>query len=841
MSPTHPSTKLSSSIYPPGEYRVIRKRNRIPVSCAPCRNRKLKCNRSVPCENCVKRNDVPSCTYAQPKNRKKPASVQGSPPTIDGMQDRIDRLENLVLSLMVNGTQSVGTAAAQAMVSGGSASSASRQDTHELDLGDEMDETEDESDTEQVTKSFGIMKVDAMTQKSYYVSEGHWTMILADIAEVRQYFLAHKKVYEEQVDKLEKMKAESNEQDLSGPSLLFGAVKPPSATEILSSFPSRYTADMLITRYFQYYSLFTNCIHSPSFQKEYERHWEDPTKTSIVWIGMVFAMFRLAMISYHDESDEPRPEFRSKSLRIAASYRNSMVQCLILADYTKPHRYLIETLILHLHGESTQEKESEVSVWVLIGVIVRLAMQMGYHRDSKMFPNISPFQGEIRRRLWTFIRQADLLFSFQIGLPSMIRGADYDIELPRNLYDADFDQDSVEIPPERPLDEPTPVSFLIVMARLVGVFGQVLENTQGITRTPSYEEVMELDHALREARDRVPEHMAVRPLEGSNDSMYAIKLKFLIASTYHKAQCVLHRRYMHRGRENSRYAYSRRTCIASALELLRYQRLLYSATKLNDRFRNSKGYATTGNTYGFLMASSILSVDVYQMVRINASDPSSNDISALDTEEYQETLAILQQSMEIWNEGKDHSLDAFKATGLLDVLLSNIFRAQKERRQQRRQQHEEGQNKNAAIKGGLAAGGVPVDQTDEKQNAAVTLGLLSGGVNEMGASPSQFAADPMMKYENVGGVGVISQGGMMEPQRLPMLSNGMGMNFGTGMFGQMAPMQPFDLDWQTWDSYVQAAAADPNMQSWPIFDFQAFSPGPIQLSPPSSQQDQQFP
>ena len=126
---------------------------------------------------------------------------------------------------------------------------------------------------------------------------------------------------------------------------------------------------------------------------------------------MLFAMMRLAMLSYHREGDEP-PEFRGKSLDMAGTFRNLMAQCLTLADYTKPYPYLIESLIFHLHGDYCQSKEADVSVWVLVGVITRLAMRMGYHRDSKMFPNITPFQGEMRRRVWAFVRQADLLFSF---------------------------------------------------------------------------------------------------------------------------------------------------------------------------------------------------------------------------------------------------------------------------------------------------------------------------------------------------------------------------------------------------------------------------------------------
>ena len=242
---------------------------------------------------------------------------------------------------------------------------------------------------------------------------------------------------------------------------------------------------------------------------------------------MVFAMMRLSMLSYHRDRDEP-PEFRGKSLDMAKTFRHSMAQCLIFDDFTKPHRYLLETLVLHLQGEYSRSNDSEVSIWILSGMIVRLGMRMGYHRDCKIFPNISTFQGEMRRRVWTWVRHADLLFSFQLGLPSIIRSGDSDTEFPRNLYDEDFDEDSTELPPERPLSEPTPVSYIIVHAHLSTVFSQVLELSQKAKGT-SYDEVMEMDSALRQARDTIPEWLRVKPMsECENDSTSLIINRFAV-------------------------------------------------------------------------------------------------------------------------------------------------------------------------------------------------------------------------------------------------------------------------------------------------------------------------
>ncbi|KAE8148427.1 hypothetical protein BDV25DRAFT_131245 [Aspergillus avenaceus] len=777
MSPTPPSTTSSSAFSPEGQYRVIRKRNRVPLSCGPCRHRKLKCNRAHPCENCVKRGDSTSCTYAQANARKKNIPQRASPSSPDDMQNRIDRLESLVLSLMTNGSQSAGPAAAMAAISGNSSSIGSAQHTIDLDVDEETSGGPEESDTEQVTKSFGIMKVD--NNKSYYISDAHWASVLNDIAEVRNYFSTHKKQYEEQAEKLKTTRVPT---DVPGSTLLFGAMKTTSRPEIMASLPSKYTTDMLVARYFNSYDPSTNILHGPTFQTQYNKHWEDPSQTCVVWIGMLCAIMRLAMLSYHREGDEP-PELRGKTLDMAGTFRNLMAQCLTLADYTKPYPYLVESLIFHLHGDFIQTKDAEVSVWVLVGVIARLAMRMGYHRDSKMFPNITPFQGEMRRRVWTIVRQYDLMFSFQVGLPSMIRSSDSDTELPRNLYDDDFDENCQELPPSRPPNEPTPVSCLISKGRLTYAFGHVIEHTSSI-QSPSYDKVMEIDAELRRARDLIPEHLLVRPVEDAQlEPPKLVTSRFAIMSVYHKAQCLLHRRYLIRARENPRFTYSRRTCIDSAMELLRFQSMLHAET--TGRLRNKHDRLAALVSTDFLLAATIVSMDLYHGHQLQTGGLASGDTYAWGRERREEMIAAIQRSKDIWDELRDDAMEAWKASGALGVMLARLNLGFSD------------SNPSAAA----------FEPQDEKQSAAMTLGLLSSGMSPMNPGPAftdgavKMGETPLPAH---GGYGMTTD---MAGAPSPL----------NAMFGQMPDMQ-LHLDWDAWDSYIQNATIDVPNQWWPTMD-----------------------
>jgi len=102
-------------------------------------------------------------------------------------------------------------------------------------------------------------------------------------------------------------------------------------------------------------------------------------------------MLRVAMLDYLREGDEP-VEYEGKCHDLASTYRNRFTDCLILADYTQPQEFLIEALIMHQYGEYVGSRDAKSSVWVLSGIIVRLAMRMGYHQEAQPSLPSTPFQ-----------------------------------------------------------------------------------------------------------------------------------------------------------------------------------------------------------------------------------------------------------------------------------------------------------------------------------------------------------------------------------------------------------------------------------------------------------------
>ena len=294
---------------------------------------------------------------------------------------------------------------------------------------------------------------------------------------------------------------------------------------------------------------------------------------------------------------------------IVSVYRTRAAQCLILANYTKPEAYTLETLLLYSRAEFLRSSDAQVSVWIVLGITVRLAMRMGYHRDSEHYPNLSPFQGEMRRRIWALLLQQDLLASFQMGLPRMIRHGDGDTALPRNLVDDDFDQDSTQLPPSRPEKDQTPVSYSIVKSRVCRVFAMIVDQVSSLQNTP-YEEILKLDKYLQGAHDSRPPFLRPKPVDHSiTDPRYLIMQRYSLELLYQKARCVLHRNYLTEARSDTRYEYSKLAAVDAAMQLLQYQAILHRETQPGGQLEHDKWFMQSLTNSDFLLAAMVVCLD----------------------------------------------------------------------------------------------------------------------------------------------------------------------------------------------------------------------------------------
>ncbi|KAE8556731.1 fat storage-inducing transmembrane protein 2 [Talaromyces marneffei ATCC 18224] len=509
-----------------------------------------------------------------------------------------------------------------------------------------------------------MLRLDADYGSPYTVGDAHWASLLNEIHEVRGYLKTQQKQYEDQSYKISQLLKRTP--DDPGPTLLFGTSQLLGHGEILAHIPSRYTCDMLMERYFKTLDPALYFIHQPTFQKQYTEHWEDPSRTPLVWIAQLFAMMRIAALTWHRDGDEPL-EFEGKSQDLSSSYRTRVADCILLADYTKSHEFLIETLVLHLFGEYSSVRDSNSSAWVLLATIIRLAMRMGYHRDPDRLPSLSPFQAEMRRRVWIFIWQADIFFSFQQGFPPMVKIESLDKILPRNIYDESFGPHCVELPAPLSDSEPTQISYLICKAQLALGLARALKELNREDTPPPYEKVLEIDRSIREAYSKAPDHLRLRSMaDQQHDPMSLIYARFALVSIHHRALCVVHSRFLEAARMDTRFCNSRRACLESAMALLSLQAIQHQEFRAEGQTRSLTRYVNSLITHDYLLAATILCTE---LSLDRGRDPFPFPVTGPTKAEM---IKSLDQSAAIWSSMRDESIEAYKASDVLGMLLKKL-------------------------------------------------------------------------------------------------------------------------------------------------------------------------
>ncbi|KAI2616482.1 fungal-specific transcription factor domain-containing protein [Hypoxylon sp. NC1633] len=811
MTPTPPSAATSSSGHSPEEqFRVVRRRNRVPLSCYPCRTRKLKCNRGTPsCENCVKRGDTQSCVYATPSSRRKNQSSAGASSTPDDMQNRIDRLEGLVLSLMHGGANietSHSSNVVPAAPSVTDSSSANIERDHDgVMRDDDADGGGDGGDSDiddGLATSLGVLKVDADKGKSMYIGQEHWHTLLVDIAEVKNFYTSHKKDLENSYQRVMSSKPATAR---DSPIFLLSA-PPATEVELRAELPSRTAIMTLISRYFNSLDTAASVVHGPSLQQQLRAHWQDPSKSTIMWIGLLYSMLCLAMLSYHKVGDEP-PEWKGRSLELAAEYRLRTVQCLVVADYTRPVEYTVETLLLYLFGEYSSRWDADLSLWIITAIITRLAFRMGYHRDADWFPSISPFQGEMRRRTWALLRMADIVFSYQVSLPTMIYEHDTDTKLPHNIFDEEFSPSSKTLPPSRPMTEPSPIAYMIAKTKLCVEFGNILQAVSRVGKQCSYDDILLHDQRLRDILEEFPPHLRLRPLEGSHDPVTLIIARFNMDILYQKIMCMLHRKHMLRARQNPRYAHSRRSAIEASLEILGHLRTIHRECQPNGRLRALKWYVSA-TSKDSLLPTMLVILDLHHdhLSAVSGKRQDSQAMYFWTPEQRQEMIDSLESVKEIWKAISHESVEAYKAANILEIMLEKI--------------------KNPEPAPGGAA--VPPPQPENvfgafgaemlpEHSAAATLDMLSRGLAPVIQSPGGTAYPDL----DIG----VGAGTGLTPGLTPEFQPDVGIinnaaspfSMFTTLGGGASMAIDNNFDWDAFENYAQTATWGPDQSSFQFF------------------------
>ncbi|KAK4189617.1 Fusarisetin A cluster transcription factor fsa6 [Podospora australis] len=625
---------------PPGQ-----KRTRVLLSCGPCRMSKQKCDRQQPCKNCTKKSREDLCEYAPKPDKTKPER---------SMAARLKRLEGMVREMMHNGQPlppSMGGPPAAAVPS-------------------TIAQTVETDNSPHAQVVMGKEGTGSMT----YVGATHFMAMLDDIEDLKSYF---------DDDDEEPNTADVKDSSFASPEahspemMLLSGTVPTCKQDLIDLLPPRHVVDRLVQRYFSAASPSHHCVHRPTFGKQYNEFWQDPEKTHIQWISLLLIIVAMGtLLSIFTAPHELAQDSDVPPMERFRIYRAAALWALVAGKFSTPSILTLQPFLLYIESEFLINKTSQMNCYLLISVCIRMMLRMGLHRDPSKLPNITPFEGEMRRRMWHLAAQFDHLVSFHMGLPSMVHGIESDTLLPSNYVDdEDLDENCSQLPKPRPDSEYTLLTYPTWKSAMCQVFGLVAHQANSLT-TPTYAQVLELDRRIEETWARVPSFMKTRKIPDNTvtDTPAMINQRFGLVSLYHKSRCVLHRRYLIEPIPKPEHAYSRRTCLEAAVELLEYQHFMHLATLPGGALRPSGWFITALAIHDFLIAAMIIYLVLQKDTE--SDDGEESDWINLDPgsplPSREQLHGMLVRSHSIWVTISQNDPAYKKATDTLRMILKKL-------------------------------------------------------------------------------------------------------------------------------------------------------------------------
>ncbi|KAL3419973.1 fungal specific transcription factor domain-containing protein [Phlyctema vagabunda] len=413
-----------------------------PLSCTSCRQRKIKCDRKHPCNNCHAAGIecvIPNRVRAPRVNKPKADSRDSE------LLRRINRLESLLSKNDVAKALMAGAKVADGEVepeaedateypkslgspNEGSTVSKARSvriaDLPEI-LPDRLDE-----------KFAFFVKV--QEQQNRHQSAHFWTNLGLEFHGLRQ-LLEHTTSEDDDDGEDINSPSTSSNTGASPSGFLFATPGSPASQHI--SYPSNTDRKRLLEIFFNNVQPLFKLLHKSTFYNIFHRDnivaelLDEDGRIKFGSIEAVnFAVYFAAIMSITPE--ECQRTFQQPKHILIAQYQSATEKALLRADILNTVEIVaLEGLVVYIMALRYHNRTR--SSWPLIALAIRLAQSQGLHRMPDRM-EISAFQSEQRRRLWWQIILLDMRAAEDRGTEPMILEESYNTELPSNLNEDDY-------------------------------------------------------------------------------------------------------------------------------------------------------------------------------------------------------------------------------------------------------------------------------------------------------------------------------------------------------------------------------------------------------------------
>ncbi|EXA33902.1 hypothetical protein FOQG_13870 [Fusarium oxysporum f. sp. raphani 54005] len=446
-------------------------------SCVVCRSRKVRCDKLSPCSNCRKAN-IP-CVV--PSNDRPPrwarrleriadngqgVAGQGAGGSgTDQVMNRLRTLENLVKEL--SGQLEVANAAASR---GASSDAPSPQDVVK-----DAASPSSTSTASDVQKHFGRMVIKDKNREKY-VASGFWSRISDELDGLKMDTRRMADDDESSEDEDFPVSTPSTQELYREPSerhaFLFRNSQAPASPGEQDFSPLPSQIPFLLDVFDENINLIMHIVHMPSIRKMVRPSPGIAAKVSLKHQALLFSIYYAAITSMED--DDVLANFGSTKTELNMKFRRGLEQALARADFlNNPDIVLVQALVIFL--SLARRYDSPVYVWMMTGLMIRMAHAVGLHRDGSRFQHLSPFEVEQRRRLWWMIITVDIRASEDQGTEFSITQDSFDTKIPLNVNTSDIEPETKETPPER--KGVTDMSFALAMCELARVSRQLMASS----------------------------------------------------------------------------------------------------------------------------------------------------------------------------------------------------------------------------------------------------------------------------------------------------------------------------------------------------------------------------
>ncbi|KAI4950759.1 hypothetical protein J4E91_004644 [Alternaria rosae] len=206
----------------------------------------------------------------------------------------------------------------------------------------------------------------------------------------------------------------------------------------------------------------TKVVHVPSLRPMIEKAAKNLGFIPRTLEALMFAIYGSAIMSLSQEECEQR--FAKSRDHLLSQYISATEAALSRARVMETSNLVVlQALVIHLI--TIREIYAPRATWTLTGVVVRIAQSMGLERDGQ-YLGLSPFETEIRRRIWFQLKAHD---SRAAELCGLAKYRDPDIgperaEWPTNVNDDQLYPGMSELPSE--FNGMTDVVFIVTRCEM---------------------------------------------------------------------------------------------------------------------------------------------------------------------------------------------------------------------------------------------------------------------------------------------------------------------------------------------------------------------------------------